>query len=370
MPDELPAEADIVWSIPLVNPGLGGIAANEQYVLFGDRDFDDLQDTWSCLSAATGDQLWTYEALAIGKLDYGNTPRATPLIHEDRVYVLGAFGHLTCLNLEDGTPVWSHNLRDDFGLKKELPWGYCGSPLIADGKLIVMAGGPQASVVALSPATGDVLWKTPGNPPSYGSLIAGQFGGVHQIVGHDATTLGGWDVKTGKRLWSLSPEFEGDFNVPTPIDVEGKLLITTEGNGTRLYQFRKDGTIDPQPVARNKRLSPDMSTPVVVGDRLFCVHQTLVGLDLENSLNQFWQVRDPALGDYAGMLASKTRLLIAGRGELLLVDVAAKQPEIVSRLRVFPGKPEIFSHPALVGNRLYLRGTNSLVCVLLDNQKH
>lgn len=366
LPSELPAEAKIAWSIPLASSGLGGIAANEKYVVFGDRDFDNLQDAWTCLSAETGDLLWTHQTLAIGQLDYGNSPRATPVLYKGRAYVLGAFGHLNCLKLRDGTPVWSRNLRDDFGLKKELPWGFCGSPLIADGKLIVQAGGPQASLVALDPESGEVVWKTPGNPPSYGSLIVGTFGGVRQVVGHDDKSLGGWDVKTGKRLWSLSPEFEGDFNVPTPIDLGGKLLITSEGNGTRLYQFQKDGTIDPEPVAKNKRLSPDMSTPVVVGDRLFCVHRTLVGLDLKEGLKQFWQIRDRALGDYAATIVTNNRMLIVGKGELLLVDVVSEMPEIVSRLRVFPGKTEILSHPALVGNRLYLRGTKRLVCVKLD----
>lgn len=365
MPEKLPAEANLVWSIPLVDSGLGGIAADEQFVIFGNRDFDNFHDVWMCLSAETGDVVWTHQTLAIGKLDYGNTPRATPLIHDGYVFVLGAFGHLQCLTLEGGTPVWNRNLRDDFGLQKELPWGFCGSPLMVDEKLIVMAGGPEASLVALSPATGDILWKTKGEPPSYGSLIAGIFGGTRQIVGHDATTLGGWDVKSGKRLWSLAPQFEGDFNVPTPIEVDGKLLITTEGNGTRLYQFQKDGTIDPQPLATNKRLTPDMTTPVVVENRLYCVHKTLVGLDVNNDLKQFWQVRDPALGDYASMIASQQRMLIVGRGELLLVDITAQRPQIVSRMRVFPNHTEIFSHPALVGDRLYLRGESSLVCVLL-----
>ena len=108
-----------------------------------------------------------------------------------------------------------------------------------------------------------------------------------------------------------------------------------------------------------------MTTPVVVGGRLFCVHRTLVGLNLKDGLKQFWQIRDPALGDYAALIASQDRMLIVGKGELLLVDVTADTPEIVSRMRVFPGNTEIFSHPALVGNRLYLRGSQKLVCVLL-----
>ncbi|MGC8001492.1 PQQ-binding-like beta-propeller repeat protein, partial [Salmonella enterica] len=72
-----------------------------------------------------------------------------------------------------------------------------------DGKLILYAGGPQAAIVALDPATGKTIWRAPGNPPGYGSLVVGTLGGKRQLVGHDATSLGGWDIATGRRLWKL-----------------------------------------------------------------------------------------------------------------------------------------------------------------------
>lgn len=278
--------------------------------------------------------------------------------------MLGAFGHLHCVRLSDGEPLWNRDLRGDFGLKAELPWGYCGSPLLVDGRLIVAPGGPDASLVALAPDSGEVLWKTAGNPPSYGSLIVGEFGGARQIVGHDATTLGGWDVETGKRLWTLKPESSGDFNVPTPLNIDGKLLVTSESNGTRLYRFRDDGTIDPQPVASQKRLAPDMSTPIVVGSRVFCVHQTLIGFDLKDGLREIWRQRDPAIGDYASVIADSRRLLVLGKGELLLIETTPA-PRINSRLRLFSETTVIYSHPALAGNRLYARGENRLICLEL-----
>jgi outer membrane protein assembly factor BamB len=346
---------------------LGGIAANERYVLFGDRDFDDFRDAWKCCSAETGELLWTHHTLAIGNLDYGNTPRATPLIDGERAFLLGAFGHLLCVRLTDGETLWSRDLRGEFGLDQELPWGYCGSPLLVDGRLIVAPGGPDASLVALAPDSGEVLWKTAGNPPSYGSLIVGEFGGTRQLVGHDATTLGGWDVETGQRLWTLTPESPGDFNVPTPLNIDGKLLVTSESNGTRLYRFRDDGTIDPQPVASQRRLAPDMSTPIAIGSTVFCVHRTLVGLDLNDALREVCRQRDPALGDYASVIADSRRLLVLGKGELLLLDTAPT-PRISSRMRLFPEQTVIFSHPALVGTRLYARGENRLICLELGTE--
>lgn len=355
----------VVWEVKLGRSGLGGIAATEKYVVIGDRDLDDFQDAFRCYDAKTGGPVWTVQSLAIGKLDYGNSPRATPLIDGERVFLFGAFGDLHCVELETGKVVWHKNVRSEFAATAELPWGYCGSPLLVDGKLIVNPGAEDASLVALDPAEGSTIWKTPGAPPSYGSLAVGKFGGKQQLVGHDADSLGGWDVETGERLWKLTPEAPGDFNVPTPLEYEGKLLVTTENNGTRLYRFEEGGEIDPDPVMSTRRLAPDMSSPVIVGDRLFCVNRFLYCLDLADDLQEVWRARDRALADYGSIVADDERLLIIGKGALFLVDANGAGLETSERLQVFDEPLEIYSYPALVGNRLYIRGESSLKCIVL-----
>ena len=349
-------------------------------MLFGDRDVDDFHDVFRCVNAASGETIWEVTRLAIGALDYGNSPRATPLIVGNRVYFLGALGNLLCIRIADGEVLWERNLHDDFQPAGELPWGYCGSPLYVDGKVIVNPGAEQASLVALQADSGEVVWTTPGEAPSYGSLIACELGGRRQIVGHDSVSLGGWDVETGQRLWTVTPVAPGDFNVPTPLIYHGRLLITTENNGTRLFGFKDNGQINPQPEATCDRLRPDMCTPVVVGNRLFCVKDFLFCLDLsvanpaESSesqqalskagLKEQWRIRDPAIGDYAALIASEDRLLIIGEGELLLLNTDGSKT-ILSRQSVFTDKLPLYSHPAIVGNRLYLRGETQLICIEL-----
>ena len=78
------------------------------------------------------------------------------------------------------------------------------------------------------------MWKSPGDPPGYGSFVLAKLGGVSQIVGYDAISAGGWNPDTGERIWKLLPDVEGDYTVPTPVVVSGRLLLTTENNGTRL----------------------------------------------------------------------------------------------------------------------------------------
>ena len=213
LPDKLPAKPTIVWEKRLTAKSLGGVAATRDYVLYSDRQLNDTVDVFFCVDAKTGKDVWSHTYPAIGTLDYGNSPRATPLIHGDRVFLASAFGNLFCLELKTGKIVWEKDLIDEFKSKDERKWGLCSNPLVVDDKLIINPGGADASLVALEPKTGKVIWKTPGRPASYGNFIAGAFGGKRQIVGHDLDSLGGWDIATGNRLWEVKPKRNGDFNV-------------------------------------------------------------------------------------------------------------------------------------------------------------
>ncbi len=266
----------------------------------------------------------------------------------------------------NGELVWELDLRAEFQSDAELPWGLCASPLIVDGKLIVNPGAKAASLVALDPKTGTVIWKSPGAPSAYGSFLVHRFGGRLQIVGHDAESLGGWDVATGKRLWRIAPRNPKEFGVPTPVAVGEKLLISSENEGTRLYAFGVDGRIEPHPLAVNPDLAPDSHTPVVVGRRVFGVWNDLYCLDLSNGLATAWRGEESAFGNYTSLVASENRVLaITLDGQALLIDATADRLRIVGRQQLFADDHGVYSHPAVVGNRLYIRGSREILCVKL-----
>jgi outer membrane protein assembly factor BamB len=296
----------------------------------------------------------------LGKLDYGNAPRATPLIHEDLVITLGAFGHLSCIELETGILLWNRNIAADFGAA-ELTWGHAASPLIAGEHLIVQPGGPDAAVVALDPDTGEDVWTAPGAPASYSSFITLQTTAGEQILGLDALSLGGWDVKTGQRRWKLVPPVSGDFNVPTPVLVGGRLLAVSENNGARLYEFGTDGQLQPQPVFQNPDLKPDSHTPVVSGGRIYGVCNELLELDPADQLKTRSTLSDDAFTDYCSLIASDSRLLIlSSSAELLLVSTDTPVPRILAKLKLSSERIQTLSHPAVASGSLYVRLNRTL----------
>ncbi|MCA9260167.1 MAG: PQQ-binding-like beta-propeller repeat protein, partial [Planctomycetales bacterium] len=370
LPKQLPSKLDVAWRVATVRPGLGGLAATHDCVIFGDRDAVNLSDVFRCLSAQSGEERWTVTYPAPGQLDYDNLPRATPLIAGDRVVLFGAFGDLTCARLDSGEVLWQTNVRRQFLAIDELPWGTCSSPLLVDNAVIVNPGAPDASLVAYDLESGAVLWQTPGEPQGYGSLIVAELGGKRQIVGHTQSTLHGWDPQSGRELWSLIPPVDGDFHVPTPTVIGDRLLIASENNATRLFDFDAEGSIVPKPTAVFDELSPDISSPIAIGNQAFCVAERLVWLDATEGLKLVDALEDDAFADNGAILVHGDRLLVQGRGgELLLVSATNRRLQIMARgqlANVEKGRREPpLSYPAICGAHLYLRVGSDVYCVRL-----
>ena len=365
LPATLPNKKLIRWKQVLFNEGLGGVAVAGDRVVVGDRDSADQEDVFHGLDRATGERVWTVRYPAAGKLDYGNSPRATPLLHDGRAYLLGAFGHLHCVRLSDGRIEWQRHLRNDFHADAELVWGACSSPLIVDGRLIVNPGAREASLVALDPATGTELWRSAGAPPAFASMVVGEVAGRRQLVGFDKESCGGWDPATGTRLWRLVPRVAGDFNVPTPILLGNRVAVVSENNGARLIGFDPPG--EPGVVATYAQLVPDMHTPVVTAGRLFAVNRGKAYCLDAGDLAPIWTHPDRSLKGHVSLVASADRVLaLTAAGELILLDARADRFEPLARQRLFERDAALYAHPAVADTAIYVRGPRNLLCVALD----
>src|SRR5207302_8105342 len=93
-----------------------------------------------CLNDTDGTLLWKHEYDCPYTVSYPLGPRTTPVVHEGRVYTLGAEGNLFCLETENGKVVWSRELKKDFGVKAPT-WGFSAHPLLDGHKLICLVGG-------------------------------------------------------------------------------------------------------------------------------------------------------------------------------------------------------------------------------------
>jgi len=358
-----------VWSYPLPNQGIGGVAATDEFVIVTSRDRSDGMDVITCVDTISGVAFWQHTYQATGNLDYGNSIRATPLITEAYVVSMGAFGDLRCLDLETGEVVWSkHLVRDLHGVMPQ--WGYAASPIVVDGRVIVQPGGDTVSIAALELETGNVVWTAPGRQAAYASLVESTAGGSPQVIGFDYRTFGGWDVSDGRRLWEVKPRVANDFNVPTPILSSRGVILTSENNGTRLHPWGEQGSADPMPNSEFSDLAGDTHTPILMGDYLVGVDRGLFVLDVGNQLQRVGHYSEPSLDGFCSLIGSQDRVLVqCERGELLLVELAFHGAEntgestgvrVLDRMRVGDENTQILAHGAMAGSMYLVRLSDRL----------
>src|SRR5688572_32811549 len=132
--------------------------------LRGDREFVIAFDV------ASGKEAWATPHGSAFRNDRGDGPRGTPTVDGDRVYALGGNGDLSSLDAKTGKILWAMNVLTKFG--GENPnWGISESPLVIGEKLLITAGGPGASVVALNKKDGTLIWKSQSDRAGYSSGV-------------------------------------------------------------------------------------------------------------------------------------------------------------------------------------------------------
>ena len=113
-----------------------------------------------CYVLKTGEPLWVHEnEVRFSEMMGGDGPRATPTIHEDRVYVMGATGIVDCLRLEDGERVWSRNIFEGQGAGNVI-YGKANSPVV-EGRMLLVTGGEKGGPTP-GPLLGALWTELPG----------------------------------------------------------------------------------------------------------------------------------------------------------------------------------------------------------------
>jgi outer membrane protein assembly factor BamB len=383
--DEVPAAmpaAKLLWSKPMAGECRAGVVAAEGYVVVcdssnqqeeakegkEDKDAKDekaaggepKKDFYRCYEAPSGKEAWTHAVRnTVEKMDYGAAPRATPRIYRGKVYCIGAVGDMYCLDLKTGKVLWQKKFSEDFQAGKPPYWGYSVSPIIVDGQVVIM----PRNVVALDPNSGKVTWTGKATGPNYSTPIAGEFGGVRQVIAYDANGLGGWEVKTGKRLWTLAVDTNKGYIVPTPVALAGKLFLSTPDEDARIYAFDKEGKLIPKPLAESGEFNPEMATATLQGDLLLGICEGLVCLDPSKKLKKCWiQERERAFYGLGHIVASKDRALVFGQeGTMVLVKAEPDKCTVLGSVKLCKATP-VWSHAALAGGKVYIRDPKQFYC--------
>ncbi len=223
-----------------------------------------------CFEESTGKKVWSSPVVGKTGGNYAGT-KSTPTVDGNRVYALGQFGDLVCLNTADGKIVWRKSLTDDFAGRFS-EWNYTESPLIDGERLIICPGGRAGLMVALNKSTGAPLWRTQSwnDDAQYVSPVIAEFGGRRQYVTMTMQNVGGVSAETGQLLWKAA-RAGATAVIPSPIIYNDMVYVTSGYNiGCHAFKIGMNGPrFTASQVYWNKELINHHGGVVLVGKHVY-----------------------------------------------------------------------------------------------------
>ena len=350
-----PAEGPpLVWKATGAGGGYSSfsIANGKLYTmgLRGDREFVIAFDV------ATGKEAWATANGSAFRNDRGDGPRGTPTVDGDRLYALGGSGDLSALYARTGKIIWTKNILREFGAAN-IEWGISESPLVLGDKLLVNAGGPGASIVALNKSDGSLIWKSQSDRAGYSSAIPLNVNGLTQVVFFTAQRAVGLDAKDGRLLWEYARPANNVANAATPIARANRVFISSDyGTGGGVVEIKPDNKA--QEVWFSRDMKNHHSSSVLVGDYLYGFSSSVLTAMKFDTGEIAW--RDRSVGKGSLVYADGNLYCLSENGVVGLVEATPTGYKEKGRFRIKQGSLPTWTHPVVAGGRLYLRDQDTI----------
>jgi outer membrane protein assembly factor BamB len=336
-----------------------------------------------CLNEADGKPLWTNQYDCVFNLGYPAGPRVTPAIDHGKVYTLGAMGFLACWDAHTGQKIWSHDLPSEYKAKRPT-WGFAGEPLVDGNKLICLAGGENACVIAFNKDTGAELWRAlSASQPGYSAPVIFEAGGCRQLIIWNPQSLNSLDPETGKLYWSQPYKANQGMSIVTPRKLGNLLLVSSFYNGSMLVRLATNepkaelvwkGASDSE--VKTEGLHCVMASPVLEEGYIYgvCSYGQLRCLKL-NTGERVWETFAPVTGKStrwgtAFIIRNGTRYFLWNElGDLIIARLSPAGYEEISRAHLLEplnrdaGRKVVWCHPAFADKSMFVRNDQELVRV-------
>lgn len=384
VPVEFGKEKNLLWRIEL--PGSAGASP----VVYGDKLFlttvigkESLGVV--CVSTA-GKKLWQYEFEKPNKnrrMDNASAASPSPVTDGEFVWAVMGTGELACLTV-GGDLVWRKDLPAEYG-KFDLSFGYTSSPVLSNGKLVVMVvdgdrkDPKQTSVgriICLDAKTGEEAWlhqrKTDGtseNMHSYASPAIYRDGDLELLLIHGADYLTAHRLGDGQEVWrfgGLNPQgkkYHPTLRFVSSPGVGDKTIIVPTAKNGPVVCIKPDGSGDVTnddgvKVWRLPKGTPDVSTPLVYRGIVYLATEKglLVALDAATG-KQLYRERLMADKQRSTPVACDGKVYLVGRDGTVAVVKAGSEFMVLAKNKL---GEEATSSPAIAKNVIYIRTWKAL----------
>jgi outer membrane protein assembly factor BamB len=317
----------------------------------------------TCYELLTGKLLWAHADKArFTQWQGGEGPRATPTIHEGRVYAYGATGILNCLDAITGKPVWQRRVLEGNNIAN-IEWGICASPLILDDLVIVTGGNTRGPVLfSFQAESGRPAWKAGNDQASYASPTLATLAGKRVILSNKARSLMAHDPASGTIVMEHSWGVDKWPKASQPVVVSANQVFLSAGYGMGCLLLEvkagSDGKLDATELWTSMKMKTQFNSPALLNGHLYGLDDgRLACLDITNG-ERLWK---------EGRFASGQSLLV---GNLVIIQsedgpvhLCAAKPEGFQELGKLDAlSSKTWNHPTLAGRYLLVRNDREATC--------
>ncbi|HJR58678.1 MAG TPA: PQQ-binding-like beta-propeller repeat protein [Vicinamibacterales bacterium] len=309
--------------------------------------------------AATGKKIWERANGQRFTNDMGDGPRGTPVVDGTQLYALGASGDLTSLEAATGKVAWTVNLLQKFG-GRNIQWGLSESPLVLGDRILVNAGGRDASIVALKKTDGSELWRSQSDEAGYSSAMLHNVGGIPQAIFFTARRAVGVDTRDGRLLWSYDRVSNRTANIATPIVRGNHVFLSSDyGTGAALLEIVPSGKgLTAREVYFTNEMRNHHASSILVGDHLYGFSSAILTAMKFDTGEVAW--RDRSVGKGSMVFADDRLYLFSEKGVVGLAEASPAGYKEHGRFEIKTGASPTWSHPVVANGKLYIRDQDTI----------
>ena len=349
----------LMWKVPLHDQGYAGPSATSEKVFVIDHQGNE--DVVLALDIKNGQPVWTFRYPEPGKENYGYA-RATPLIHEGRVYVVSRKALVHCLDRDSGKLIWKRNLGEDYEAEP-LGWGVSASLIVDGGRLIVPIGGKNALVGALNKKTGKTLWVGGGDDQlSYATPVIAHLDRKKQYLIFAANALIGVNPKNGNALWRFPWKTKYKINAAVPIPVGENTVFISSGyhQGCAVIHISNN---KPKLVWKNKEIVAHFNSSVLSDGYIYSTGDPgyLICLDPKSG-KVMWKSGGFEKGGLCAV--DGTLIVISGNtGAIVQIEMTPEKYHELGRLSPIGEAVNNWVAPIVSEKKLIVRNRKLLACL-------
>jgi len=342
----------------------------------------DSHETLDCHHPETGKLIWTFRYPIEYRDRYGFAagPRSSPVVHQDRIYLVGVTAMLHCLDLKTGKVIWKRDLAAEFKIPAYF-FGYGPNPVVYGDTLVLNLGGKEKKskgtcVAALNLIDGKTRWTYEDTwGASYASPVISKMHGqdiaLVLAAGESRPATGGLLVlnpKTGKKLarfpWRSDIYESVLASTPLPVGDDKVFICECYELGGVLLRF--DQNFNPTIVWKKRFFGMHMMIPQRLGDYLYgfagrnIPDTQLKAADLKTGEilwedDMRWKEDQRVTGLFRGSFikAGKRLFSLGEDGSFAELDLTPKGPVIVQKTRLFYAR-DTWTPPVIHRGLLYV----------------